>query len=284
VAEKARGNGSISQYLLRLPGMCGAARKRSGEQMKPYYEHGGITIYHGDAEEVLSDMSEHCCDVVITSPPYNLGNTEGYLGNGRNWKNSKWTGELLREGYGAFDDNMPWPEYEEWQRRVLVACCNATAVDGAVFYNHKPRTIGTKLWTPLCLDPDIPQMELRQVITWARAGGVNFSTTHYLPTYEWILLFSRPLFRLRDQSASGVGDIWRIAQEANTEHPCPFPLELPKRAIETTNAGVILDPFCGSGTTLEAAKNLGRQGIGIDINEKYCEIAARRLSQEVFQF
>lgn len=69
-------------------------------------------------------------------------------------------------------------------------------------------------------------------------------------------------------------------------HPCPFPLELPKRCIAaTTDLGdVVLDPFMGSGTTLRAAKDLGRKAIGIEIEERYCEIAAKRLAQEVLDF
>ena len=72
-----------------------------------------------------------------------------------------------------------------------------------------------------------------------------------------------------------------IPQETNTPHPAPFPLALAKRAVETTPAEVVLDPFCGSGTTLRAAKDLGRRAIGIEIEERYCEIAARRLQQSV---
>lgn len=83
-------------------------------------------------------------------------------------------------------------------------------------------------------------------------------------------------------------DWWEIDQVKNvssekTEHPCPMPLELMKRIILlTTNEGdTILDPFCGSGTTLVAAKQLKRNYIGIELSEKYCEIARQRLRQEV---
>ena len=68
-------------------------------------------------------------------------------------------------------------------------------------------------------------------------------------------------------------------QEANTSHPAPFPETLPLRAIETSHAQKILDPFVGSGTTLLAAKRLGRRAIGIEVSERYCEIAAKRLAQ-----
>jgi len=77
--------------------------------------------------------------------------------------------------------------------------------------------------------------------------------------------------------------VWRIDSAKNTVHPVAFPAEIPKRCIEatTTEGGLILDPFMGSGTTLRAAKDLGRRAIGIEIEERYCEIAANRLRQEV---
>lgn len=82
--------------------------------------------------------------------------------------------------------------------------------------------------------------------------------------------------------ADSVIDIQRSV-EANTGHPAVFPVELPKKIIEifTQSNKLILDPFMGSGTTLRAAKDLNRKAIGIEIEEKYCEIAVQRLKQEV---
>lgn len=67
------------------------------------------------------------------------------------------------------------------------------------------------------------------------------------------------------------------------DHPCQKPIRLMKRVVSMTS-GVVFDPFMGSGTTLVAAKQLGRKAIGIELEEKYCEIAARRLSQQVLDF
>jgi modification methylase len=65
------------------------------------------------------------------------------------------------------------------------------------------------------------------------------------------------------------------------KHPAPFPIGLPTTAIKATDATVILDPFMGSGTTLRAAKDLGRKAIGIEISEEYCQMAVDRLAQGV---
>jgi site-specific DNA-methyltransferase (adenine-specific) len=78
-------------------------------------------------------------------------------------------------------------------------------------------------------------------------------------------------------------DIPIALQDDTGDHPCPKPLTLYRRLIEafTTPTDIVLDPFVGSGTTLVAAKDLGRRAIGIEIAERYCEIAAQRCSQEV---
>ena len=72
--------------------------------------------------------------------------------------------------------------------------------------------------------------------------------------------------------------------ETGAEHPAPFPLKLATRAISSTSAQLVVDPFAGSGTTLRAAKDLGRRSIGIELDERYCEIAAKRMGQEVLDF
>ena len=84
---------------------------------------------------------------------------------------------------------------------------------------------------------------------------------------------------------SGRGDILNFSTEPNKKHPFQKPIDLIKTLIEASpDSSLILDPFMGSGTTLVAAENLNRKSIGIEIEPKYCEIAAKRLRQEVFDF
>jgi site-specific DNA-methyltransferase (adenine-specific) len=254
--------------------------------MTPYYDDGhGIVLYHGDCREVLPTLGTGF-DLVVTSPPYNLGvSTGGGFPMGHYSPDAplskrggcgKWSGGALAKGYGSYADAMPPAEYETWQRETLTLLWGLLAEDGAIFYNHKPRVQSGELWTPLSLNPGLP---VRQIIIWRRAGGVNFSPAFYVPTHEWIVVFAKPAFRLKSKGASGVGDVWEIAQESNTPHPAPFPEALPARAIETTDAKLILDPFAGWGTTLVAAKRRGAKAVGIELDERNCELAVTRLAQ-----
>lgn len=250
--------------------------------MKPYYDEGGITIYHCDCREVLPSLSD--IDLVFTSPPYNLGAMpwaplghwspgKGSAGGGSAW------GAIDGEAgarYAEHDDAMPWCEYVAWQRDVLAQCWKTLADDGAIFYNHKPRVVGERVWLPIELNPELP---LRQIIIWSRPGGHNFMSTAYVATHEWIMVLARTDWRVR---VGGVPDVWVCNPETGfKEHPAPFPIGLPTRAVETTGARSVLDPFMGVGASLVAAKAAGARGIGVETSERYCEIAAQRLQQEV---
>lgn len=234
----------------------------------PYYEDDSCVIYHGDCRDVLPTMSD--LGGVVTSPPYNQGDMSGGYAN-------------LSGGYASYTDEMAPEDYAAWQRSILTECWRAIREDGAIFYNHKPRIRDGIVWLPTALNPGLP---LRQIITWTRPSGCNWSETHLMPLYEWVMLFAKPAFRF-SKATSTVGDVWRVHHQGNGRpdgHPAPFPLALASRAVSIlaeSTGGTILDPFMGSGTTLRAAKDLGRKAIGIEIEERYCEIAARRLAQEV---
>jgi site-specific DNA-methyltransferase (adenine-specific) len=243
----------------------------------PYYVQDGITLYHGRCEDVLRDMPPESVDLIITSPPYNLGNsTGGSFPAGKVY--GKWSGSSLAGGYDEHRDNLPWPEYIAWQHAVLRECWRVLGPAGAIFYNHKARVQAGVLLHPQTFVP--PELPIRQHIIWARAGGINAAPTHYCGTHELILVIAKPAFRLKSKGASMVGDVWRFPQQPNTDHPAPFPIELPSQAIETTGAQVVLDPFSGSGTTLRAAKDAGVRGVGIESSERWCEASVLRLGQQ----
>lgn len=229
------------------------------------------TLYLGDCGDILPSLAVKSCEIAFTSPPYNLGEgmeDKGGLRVGN--AGSKWGTDKLRRGYGDHDDAMPYPEYVEWQRSTLNQLWRV--VSGAVYYNHKPRVVKRALRLPLFAD-----LPLRQVIVWDRGGGFNCMSGAYMPVSEWIMLYARPDWSLRDKSASAAGDVWRIAPTADAEHPASFPLGLPTRVLETSGAQSIIDPFMGVGTAGVAAVNLGRSFVGIEKDPAYFDIACKRI-------
>ena len=228
-------------------------------------------VHNGDCIELMDQMPEASVDLIVTSPPYNIKNSSG---NGlKNGSGGKWPQAELIKGYANYDDAMPHAQYVDWQRQCLTAMMRVLKEDGAVFYNHKWRVQRGLLQDRADIVDGFP---VRQVIIWQRSGGINFNPGYFLPTYEVIYLIAKPRFRLAPK-ANAHGDVWRIPQESKNPHPAPFPVELAARCIGSTNANVILDPFIGSGTTALAAAKLGRQWIGMDISETYCNLARRRI-------
>ena len=232
----------------------------------------GITITCGDCLREMRDIVDGSVGLIVTSPPYNLRNSTGNGMKGSDpgglWKKPK-----LAQGYSDTEDNMPHDEYVAWQRECLTEMLRLIPETGAIFYNHKWRVQGGILQDRADIVAGFP---VRQVIIWDRTGGLNFNRGYFLPTYEVIYLIAKPGFKLR-RDAVKQGDIWRFPPEKKNPHPAPFPLELAERCIGATDAGSVLDPFMGSGTTLLAAKRLGRTALGIDSSQEYCDMAWERL-------
>ena len=232
-------------------------------------------IICGDCLQEMERWPNECIDLIVTSPPYNLRTSSGngFRGSG---VSSKWPDAALRHGYGEHADNMPYDEYCAWQYKCLCEMMRILKPTGAIFYNQKWRVQKGLLEDRSKIISDFP---VRQIIIWSRGSGMNFNRSYFVPTYEPIYLIANPGFQLRDKAA-GLGDVWMVPPEtAKNKHPAPFPEEIPSRCIRSTDAQLILDPFLGSGTTAAAAKRLGRQYIGIELNQEYCEMARRRLAQ-----
>ena len=119
---------------------------------------------------------------------------------------------------------------------------------------------------------------MRQIIIWRRKGGFNFNPGYFLPTYEVLYLIPKPKFKLAPK-ANAFGDVWEFTQEMNNGHPAPFPVALINRVITSTTAQIILDPFCGSGTTAIVALGLKRKYIGIELSPDYCKMAEKRIAR-----
>ena len=253
--------------------------------MNPYYQDHACTIYHGDCREVLPLLR----DVVLTftSPPYNTLNSIRVGKMSGIWASKNgglgFVNSVKKNGY---PDNMPEDQYQLNQIAIVEMICDVTVPGGGLFYNHKCRwRDGTILHPVLWMQPK--GWVLREEIIWDRGGSLTFNARMFAPSDERILWFEKPGASHNWNQPKGFSllSIWHIRHESgpNKLHPVSFPVQIPAIAIAaTTNPGnVVLDPFAGSGTTLVAAMNLGRKAIGIEIDENYCEIAAKRLEQEV---
>lgn len=231
-------------------------------------------IYNLDALSGLRLIDDKSIDLVITSPPYNLRNKNGkpakLTGGG------KWKSYALIDGYDEYNDALPHDQYVKWQKEILTECWRCLKPTGAIFYNHKPIIRDGKAILPTEYNPNLP---IRQIIIWERAGGLNFNIRFYLPTHEWIVVFAKPDFKLKSQGASGIKDIWKFPQEKGNKHPAPFPIQLPLNILETVQYNQLtIDCFVGSGTTALACKKLGLNYIGFDKSKLYCEMAGERLN------
>lgn len=235
--------------------------------MKPYYEHAGITIYHGDSATV--DVVDH--NIVFTSPPYNTIAKVSASGMMRESRHKQ------LDGYLSHKDDMDEGDYQRWV--VGIVDRFRSKCSGIVWVNHKTRYRNRVGIHPLHLFSGWP---VYSEIVWDRGGSVTLNARKFAPSHEFVYGFGFPDYW--DDSMNTLMSVWRVNPERSIgDHPCPFPIDIPLRCIAASckPGGTVLDPFMGSGTTLVAAKNLGRKAIGIEIEERYCEIAAKRLAQEI---
>ena len=252
--------------------------------IKPYYQLNGTAIYQGDCLDILPTLPSESIDLMVTSPIYNLKGTGGgdfsprfgIRGNAKyNYK--------MREGYDLDCDNIPDCEYIEMMQAMLRECWRLLKPTGAIFFNHKHLHRKKQLLKADRLLPE--EIPLRDEIVWDRFGSPNWNRSFFMPKTERIFVLAKPGWQIQSNEAIGWADCWRIKPSNDPDHPCPFPIEIPRRAMIATGCptgGIVLDPFMGVGTTLMAARELGWHGIGIELSEKYCSIARDRVSQVLF--
>jgi site-specific DNA-methyltransferase (adenine-specific) len=215
-------------------------------------------IHNIDVLEGLKKLDDNSIDCIITSPPYNK------LGLSKN--NSR------AIQYDIFNDNMNEKDYQNWQINILNECHRVLKDGGSMFYNHKNRRFKCKEYTPFdwILKTN---MNLYQTIIWNRKADAAIFNTFLLPIYEYVFWMTKDnktpkVFRNR---LDNVKSIWDINPDKKNKHPAPFPSELVKNCIllSTNEGDIVLDPFSGSGTTCNVAKELNRNYIGFEISEDY---------------
>ena len=217
---------------------------------EPYYQDSLCTIYHGDCREILPHIS---ADVLVTDPPYGVD-----LGDQADKRRDR---NLAKKGYESYRDTES--NFDLLVPFAVSKSLWVTGGRGLVFM------AGSRI-------ARLPEGDC--------VGGVYLPSGHGRNRWGFqnlslcVLYGSAP-----DLNKGAKPTVLRSTESAEKNgHPCPKPIGWLKWAVSLSsrNGETILDPFMGSGTTLVAAKDLGRKAIGIEIEEKYCEIAARRLAQE----
>jgi len=240
--------------------------------VKPYYEDtkAGIVIYHGDCRDVLPTLDQ--VNHVITDPPYEAeAHTKGRRAAPPKVRTNEWSGsdvDIARPiSFCAIDEETRGVAGAHMARLadkwILVFC----QVEAAMLWRAAlapARYARTQVWRKPNGAPqftgDRPGMGYESIVTcWGSEKG----------RMHW--------------NGGGRHGVYDHGVAASKEHPTEKPLALMTELVSlfTDPGETILDPFMGSGTTLRAAKDLGRRAIGIELEEKWCEVAAKRLSQEV---
>ena len=263
------------------------------------------TFYLVDCCDLMADMSETSVDVIVTSPPYNLG---------------------IR--YNTYQDSLEQDDYLRWTSRWVAAAARVLKPDGSLFLN-----VGTRPsdpWTAL----DVAQaarghLRLQNIIHWVKSVAIDQASTsaaagitrdiavgHYKPInserylndcHEFVFHFTPAGSTRLDRLALGVpyqdqsnisrwrtggdgircrGNTWFIPYETiqrrdrDRPHPATFPAKLPEQCIRlhgVSRVGVVMDPFAGLGSTAVACARLGVEFVGSDIDALYLEEAAERM-------
>ena len=221
----------------------------------PYYQDDHVTIYHGDCLELIDDLA---FDVMVTDPPYGIGYEQ------------------------TFDTTTRWDRIagDESSKlaEAMIAIVHPTPM--LVFgINHFPHALPVPgRW--VCWDKRCDENADRML-------GSPFELA-------WLNSEDKAGYMFRIQHGGVVNADSMKGNNAARSHPTQKPVLLMRRLLAEiphllmpdgfAHESVVLDPFMGSGTTLRAAKDLGRKAIGVEIEERYCEIAAKRLGQEVLPF
>lgn len=223
---------------------------------RPYYERDGITLYHADCRELLPYVA---ADVLVTDPPYGMAHVS---------HSSDLPGRKSRPGWRS-----------RWHG-IRIAGDDSTALRDAVLEwwgTDRPALVfGT--WKTA------QPRGVREILIWDKvvSTGTGDLSVPWRPSWEMVYVIGQGFVGPRGHGVLQCS-LPTMAPERSW-HPTPKPWRLIADLLAKCPLGTVLDPFAGSGTTLVAAASLGRRAIGIELEERYCEIAANRLAQGVLPF
>jgi DNA modification methylase len=256
--------------------------------LKPYYDDGrGLVLYLGDCREVLPALAAGSVDLILTDPPYNVSsrNSRKNTTIGRVKRNRRAIGATsvedgaayreIRRDFGAWDHDWdPEP--------FVIACPRLLRPGGSLISFVTEWTLPSFLAT--C---EAERLDHRSLLYWHKANPAPNFRGLYQRAIEFMVWQTKGggwTFNANGATHNVYAE--PIVDSAARSHPTQKPERLIRRLmlVHSNPGDLLVDAFAGSGTTLRAAKDLGRRCIGIEIEERYCEIVARRLEQEVLPF
>lgn len=238
--------------------------------MKPYYKDDFATIYHGDTLAVLRSLDEQIA-AVVTDPPYASGARQEAQRNasGAMLRGQRWAAKPIE------NDQMTTTGFV-WLMREVGYAVRPLLRDGGAFLSF----IDWRQWPSLVGAIETTNLRVNGMVVWDKCSyglGNGFRAQH-----ELVLFASKGTPLVVDH---GVANVLRHRRSDNEDHPSPKPVGLMRDLLRVVAApgDLIVDPFMGAGATLEAARDLGMRIVGIEIEERYCELAALRCAQGVLE-
>jgi site-specific DNA-methyltransferase (adenine-specific) len=247
-----------------------------------YFQTENLTILNDDILKTTA-IEPGSVDLVVTSPPYNVDIQ-----------------------YNSHKDDVSYAEYLEFSEKWMIQCFNFLKDDGRFCLNVPldknkggQQSVGADFTT---LAKKIG-FKYHSTVVWnegnisrrtAWGSWMSASAPYVIAPVELIIIFYKNTWKktggskqsdvTRDEFMAWTNGLWTFNGESKKRvgHPAPFPLELPRRCIKMFSyvGDTVLDPFMGSGTTLVAAGQLGRRGIGVDVDKGYCKLAQARVEKE----
>jgi site-specific DNA-methyltransferase (adenine-specific) len=248
---------------------------------KIYFKAKDIVIYNDDFLTTQA-IEEDSVDLIVTSPPYNIG-----------------------MDYNSFNDSISYEKYLEFTEQWLEKALKLMKDDGRMCLNillDKNKRGHESAYVDVVTIAKKVGWKYHSTIIWnegnisrrtAWGSWLSPSAPYVIAPVEMIAVLYKKSWKKQNNGKSDItkeefikwtNGLWTFPGESKkrVNHPAPFPLELPKRCIKlfTFVGETVLDPFLGSGTTLVACALLNRRGIGVEIDKNYCEVAKSRLIKE----
>ena len=231
-------------------------------------------VIHGDCIKEMASIEENSIDLVVTSPPYNVG-----------------------LDYDEYNDDLDIKEYSDFIKVVFSRIDKIMKDTGRVCINHSLKNDGGIIDLPSLIKKKALDIgwDQRFEIIWDKGQSESSSawgswrspsSPRPIFNHEYILIFDVSDKKRNSETVISknefmdlVKSVWKVKPKTNSEHPAAFPVEIPERLIKLNSykGDTVLDPFSGSGSTLVACEKLNRKGVGIEMSKKYISLTKQRL-------